>query len=130
MEEHKILVVDDNKDFADVFCDILKANNYKAESCYSGMQAIELIKETVSLIINLYNLFEESDCSLAEINPLVITKEEIEQRLTDMMREMLRDFNQEDSIISLTYDEKNEQCTVKMNVAIVDDDDYVGFSYY
>jgi len=35
----------------------------------------ELIKETVSLIINLYHLFEESDCSLAEINPLVITKE-------------------------------------------------------
>lgn len=46
MKDHRILVVDDNKDFADVFCDILKANNYKAESCYSGMQAIELVKES------------------------------------------------------------------------------------
>ncbi len=43
-KEHKILIVDDNKDFADVFCDILKSNNYKAESCYGGAQAIELIK--------------------------------------------------------------------------------------
>ena len=44
MKEHNILVVDDNKDFADVFCDILKANNYKAESCYGGAQAVELTK--------------------------------------------------------------------------------------
>lgn len=35
----------------------------------------ELIKEMVSLIIKLYNLFKDSDCSLAEINPLVVTKE-------------------------------------------------------
>lgn len=42
MEDPKILVVDDNKDFADVFCDILKANDYKAESCYGGTQAIEI----------------------------------------------------------------------------------------
>ena len=45
MKEHKILVVDDNKDFADVFCDILKANNYKADSCYGGAQALELLKD-------------------------------------------------------------------------------------
>jgi len=45
MKEHRILVVDDNKDFADVFSDILKANDYKAESCYSGAQAIELLKD-------------------------------------------------------------------------------------
>lgn len=42
---HKILVVDDNKDFADVFCDMLKSNNYKAESCYGGTQALEIIKD-------------------------------------------------------------------------------------
>ncbi|MDD3088421.1 MAG: response regulator [Candidatus Omnitrophica bacterium] len=41
---HRILIVDDNKDFADVFCDILRANNYKAESCYGGLQAVDLIK--------------------------------------------------------------------------------------
>jgi len=43
-ESHNILVVDDNKDFADVFCDMLKSNNYKAESCYSGSQALEIVK--------------------------------------------------------------------------------------
>ena len=43
-DEHKILVVDDNKDFADVFCDILKSNSYKVESCYGGAQAVDLIK--------------------------------------------------------------------------------------
>ena len=41
-----ILVVDDNKDFADVFCDILKSNHYKAESCYGGAQAVELVKDS------------------------------------------------------------------------------------
>ncbi|MFH1798704.1 MAG: response regulator [Candidatus Omnitrophota bacterium] len=44
MKEFKILVVDDNKDFADVFCDILKANHYKAECCYGGVQAVNLVK--------------------------------------------------------------------------------------
>jgi DNA-binding NtrC family response regulator len=45
MKEHKILVVDDNKDFADVFCDILRANDYKAECCYGGAQALDLLRD-------------------------------------------------------------------------------------
>ncbi|MFH1552842.1 MAG: response regulator [Candidatus Omnitrophota bacterium] len=45
MKEHKILVIDDNKDFADVFCDILRANDYKAESCYGGKSAVEMVKD-------------------------------------------------------------------------------------
>jgi DNA-binding NtrC family response regulator len=44
MKEHNILIVDDNKDFADIFCDMLKANNFKAECCYGGAQAVEMIK--------------------------------------------------------------------------------------
>jgi len=44
MKDPRILVVDDNKDFADIFCDILKTNDYVAESCYSGSQAIERVK--------------------------------------------------------------------------------------
>jgi DNA-binding NtrC family response regulator len=43
-KEHSILVVDDNKDFADVFCDILRTNNYEAESCYGGVQAVEKVR--------------------------------------------------------------------------------------
>ena len=44
MKEHNILIVDDNKDFADIFCDMLKANDFKAECCYGGDQAIEKAK--------------------------------------------------------------------------------------
>ena len=51
--EQNILVVDDNKDFADVFCDILKTNEFKAESCYSGAQAIELVKQNEFTMIFL-----------------------------------------------------------------------------
>ena len=61
MKEHRILVVDDNKDFADVFCDILKSNNYKAESCYSGMQAIELTRENLFDIMFLDIRMPEMD---------------------------------------------------------------------
>ena len=46
MQDLKILIVDDNKDFADVFCDILKANDYKAESCYGGRQAIDMVDDS------------------------------------------------------------------------------------
>ena len=41
MNSASILVVDDNKDFADIFCDILKANKYNAQSCYGGEQALK-----------------------------------------------------------------------------------------
>ncbi len=61
MKEHKILIVDDNKDFADVFCDILKANDYKVESCYGGVQAIELMKDTVFDIVFLDIRMPEMD---------------------------------------------------------------------
>jgi len=35
----------------------------------------EVFRQGVSLLQNLYRLFQEQDCSLAEINPLVITKD-------------------------------------------------------
>ena len=44
MENPKILVVDDNKDFADVFCDILSANDFETRGCYGGVEAVELLK--------------------------------------------------------------------------------------
>ncbi len=46
MSAHRILVVDDNKDFANIFCEILKTNDYMAEKCYSGSQAVEMVKNT------------------------------------------------------------------------------------
>jgi DNA-binding NtrC family response regulator len=61
VKEHNILVVDDNKDFADVFCDILRSNNYKAESCYGGAQAVEMIKENTYDIMFLDIRMPEMD---------------------------------------------------------------------
>ncbi|MEA3489255.1 MAG: response regulator [Candidatus Omnitrophota bacterium] len=61
MNEHRILVVDDNKDFADIFCDILRANDYKAESCYGGAQALELMQDTVFDIMFLDIRMPEMD---------------------------------------------------------------------
>lgn len=58
------------------------------------------------------------------------TKEQIEEKLKDLLSEALESLNQEDGIISLKYDEKNKECTVKMNVVIVEEDNYVGFAGY
>ena len=35
---------------------------------------VELVRPTADLIVRLYRLFVDKDCSLAEINPLVVTK--------------------------------------------------------
>jgi hypothetical protein len=59
-----------------------------------------------------------------------LSKEEVESRLKYLLYELLRYGNQEDGIISLEYDEGSETCTVKMNVCLVEEDDYVGFSGY
>ena len=61
MKEHNILIVDDNKDFADIFCDMLKANNYKAECCYSGGQAVEMSKDNIFDIMFLDIRMPEMD---------------------------------------------------------------------
>lgn len=59
--EHNILVVDDNKDFADVFCSILRSNNYGAQSCYSGPQTIEKMKKETFDIVFLDIRMPEMD---------------------------------------------------------------------
>jgi len=58
------------------------------------------------------------------------TKEEIENRLKDMLHEILRTYNQENSILSLEYDEENQECNLRMSVHIVEEDDYIGFGVY
>jgi len=60
----------------------------------------------------------------------MITKEIIEYRLTQALKEMMSDYNQEDGFISLDYDPEKEECTVKLTVHIVEEDDYVGFGGY
>jgi succinyl-CoA synthetase beta subunit len=47
---------------------------YQARKLVFGLNAEpELIREMTSFIIKLYNAFKGEDCSLAEINPMVIT---------------------------------------------------------
>lgn len=58
------------------------------------------------------------------------SKTEIENRLKELLHEMLRGYNQEDSIISLEYDEEKNECNLKLTVNIVEEDDYVGFGGY
>lgn len=64
------------------------------------------------------------------LNSKKYSKKEIEKRLKDMLDDMLRSYNQEGSILSLKYDEKKQECNVKMNIHIFEEDDYVGFSGY
>lgn len=45
IKNNRLLVVDDNRVFADVLCDILKSKEVDATSCYAGEQAISLVKE-------------------------------------------------------------------------------------
>ena len=58
------------------------------------------------------------------------SKEEIEQKLKDLLYEMLSSYNQEGSILSLEYDEEKQECNLKMSVNIVEEDNYIGFSSY
>ena len=58
------------------------------------------------------------------------TKEEIETRLKGLLHEIFRGASQEDGILSLEYNEKKQECTVKLNVSIIEEDDYIGFSSY
>lgn len=57
-------------------------------------------------------------------------KEEIEAILKDLLYECLSTANQEDAIISLEYDEANNEAIVKLSVHIEEDDNYIGFSGY
>lgn len=43
------------------------------EICFQIHIPIEVINDTVKLMMNLYRCFTEKECSLAEINPLVVT---------------------------------------------------------
>lgn len=58
------------------------------------------------------------------------SKAEIEAKLKDLLNDCLSSANQDGSIISLDLDVWGDTCTVKMNVTIVEEDDYIGFEGY
>jgi hypothetical protein len=58
------------------------------------------------------------------------SKEQVEKILKDLLDKALESLNQDGSIINLEYDEKNQECVIKMNVVIVEEDNYVGFAGY
>ena len=67
---------------------------------------------------------------LYENNNFMKTKKEIEEILTNLLYDCLQSANQEDAIISLKYDEKNNEAIVRLSVHIVEEDNYVGFNGY
>lgn len=57
------------------------------------------------------------------------SKEEIENRLKNLLNELMSGYNQDHSIISLELSEDKSTCDVKLSVCIVEED-YVGFQGY
>ena len=64
------------------------------------------------------------------MSPYKYAKKEVEAKLKDLLNDCLSSANQDGSIISLEVDDELETCTVKMNVTIVEEDDYIGFEGY
>ncbi|MFW6272698.1 MAG: hypothetical protein ACOC2U_02825 [bacterium] len=58
------------------------------------------------------------------------SKKEIEESLWEVLDDCLSSGNQDGSIINLEYDEKTEECTVRLTTAIVKEDGYIGFQGY
>lgn len=58
------------------------------------------------------------------------TKEKIESELYNLLYDLLSNGNQESGIISVKYDEESQTCDVKLDVHIVEEDDYIGFDTY
>ncbi len=56
---------------------VLGLQPYQARQLAYGLKIPgSLVRSFSTILLNLYNLFQENDCSMIEINPLVITKEE------------------------------------------------------
>lgn len=58
------------------------------------------------------------------------SKEKIEEELEKLLDECMENVNQEGAIKSLTYNEKDETCTVVLSTHIVEEDDFIGFQVY
>jgi len=58
------------------------------------------------------------------------TKKEIEEKLYALLNDMLKDSNQKDSIISLEYNKRTNECTVQLTVNTNEEAEYVGFGEY
>ena len=58
------------------------------------------------------------------------TKEAIEERLRFLLDDCLEAGGQGSSIKGLSYDPEKGECTIRMSVHIVKEDDYVGFEGY
>lgn len=57
-------------------------------------------------------------------------KKYIEERLYNLLDELLAYGNQDGSILKLDYDPSLNMCTVELKVVIINKDDYIGFQGY
>lgn len=59
-----------------------------------------------------------------------VSKTNIERSLKKLLSECLETYNQESGLISLEYDPVTETCIAKLNVVIIEEDEYIGFDGY
>lgn len=52
------------------------------------------------------------------------TNDEIEQRLYNLLCDLLESRNQESALINVEYDKEKNVCTAKLEVTIFENDDY------
>ena len=57
----KVLVVDDEKEFADVLAERLQIRGYQAQACYSGKEALETLSKAAMDVVVLDLVMPEMD---------------------------------------------------------------------
>ncbi len=75
MEIEKVAAENPDKVIVEKINPVVGLRPFQTNKISSGLRLSQPVAKTMNtLIMNLYRLFVEKDCSLAEINPLVITK--------------------------------------------------------
>ena len=75
MEIEKVAAENPDKVIVEKINPVVGLRPFQTNKISSGLRLSQAVAKTMNtLIMNLYRLFVEKDCSLAEINPLVITK--------------------------------------------------------
>lgn len=76
MDIEEIAAENPNKIYKENINPLIGLSEFQARRiCFNINMPMELINNAVNLIIDLYKCFMDKDCTLAEINPLIITEE-------------------------------------------------------
>ncbi len=76
MEIEKVAAASPEKVFTERIDPAIGLRPFQANKIFFSLGLdLSLLRQAQGLVMNLYRLFTDKDCSLAEINPLVVTKE-------------------------------------------------------